>query len=75
MTRLLHESHRDGAHCILLRDSEDSARLALGQRYGFYEIRENTNPESRNSFPYLATEAEGSAKQREEGRIAPATEQ
>lgn len=75
MTRLLHESHRDGARCILLRDTEDSARLALGQRYGFYEIRENTNPESRNSFPYLATEAESSAKQREEGRIAPATEQ
>ena len=61
MTRLLHESHRDGARCILLRDREDSARLAVGQRYGFYEIWENTNPESRNDFPYLAAEAESSA--------------
>jgi len=75
ITRLLHESRRDGARCILLRDSEDSARLVIGQRYGFYEIRENTNPESRNSFPYLATEAESARHKRKESQIAPATEQ
>lgn len=36
LTRLLHETHRNGAVYTLLRDLERPERLAAGQRYGYY---------------------------------------
>ena len=54
MTRLIHESHRDGAERVYLRDLEDGSRLFSGREFGFYRIHENADPATREAFPYVA---------------------
>ena len=54
MTRLIHESHRDGAERVYLRDLEDGSRLFSGREFGFYRIEENADPATREAFPYVA---------------------
>lgn len=57
LTRLIHESHRDGARRVLLCDREDSARLFAGQHFDFYQVKENPDRESREQFPFVALDA------------------
>ena len=54
MTRLIHESHRDGAERVFLRDLEDGSRLFSGREFGFYRIEENADAATREAFPYVA---------------------
>ena len=54
MTRLIHESHRDGAERVYLRDLEDGSRLFSGREFGFYRIEENADPATREAFPFVA---------------------
>lgn len=50
LTRLLHQAHRNGAAAVLVRDLERPDRLAAGQEYGFYALREAEDAQ----YPYLA---------------------
>ncbi len=54
MTRLIHESHRDGAERVFLRDLEDESRLFSGREFGFYRILETQDAAIREAFPYVA---------------------
>ena len=64
MTRLIHESHRDGAERVYLRDLEDGSRLFSGREFGFYRIEENADPATREAFPYVALDLKECRKKR-----------
>lgn len=56
LRRLIHQSCRDGARMVFVRDQEKPERLGEGQEYGYYRLRSG-----RGEFPFAACDRGNSA--------------